>query len=271
MVPMDVNASGQVIWHVEVVTGDQQLRTSELQAIQGPWLKRRTVKELCTSEKALLGWCASAQVRLGTESLEANLKWSTAEVKPTTWRWKGANLQLLAQSAAPIQIGAQAGFAWEHSINTVRFTPGGNYQQCLSNSAMQQVILYDVTARRAWLVSLLSIYHHMLLVYHNMMNPLGNRHLIVAAPSSDGRLSSFNTLRGAGGVVVEGIGEDTLTVRELLMGFSINFSMTSLHPPKGSHIYGYEIMDLVLGSPQSELKTATLKRHGLGWAPLLNE
>jgi hypothetical protein len=270
LVPIGINASGQVIWHVEIASGDQQLRNSELRATQGPWLRRQTLKELHTTE-ALLGWCASAHVRLGTDSLEANVKWSDAKVKPITWHWKGANLQLLAQSAAPIQIGAQGGFAWERICNAVRFTPGGNYTRCLASSTVEQAVLYDVGARRAWLAPLLSIYHHMLLVYHYMMTPLGNRRPIAIAAPSDGASSSLETLKVAGGVAVDGTGEDTLTVRELLMGFSINFSMVSLQPPKGSRIYGYELMDLVMGSPQSELKTITVERHGLGWASRLNE
>ncbi|PKY08708.1 hypothetical protein P168DRAFT_301355 [Aspergillus campestris IBT 28561] len=257
LVPVDINDRGQ-------------LRKSELLATQGSWLQRQTLEELHTAE-ALLGWCASAQVRLGTDSLEANVGWSDAKVKPTTWRWKGANLQLLAQSAAPIQIGAQVGFAWERAVNTVRFTPGGNYTRCLASSMLEQAILYDVSAQRAWLVPLLSIYHHMLLVYHSMMSPPGDRRPIPVAIPSNGSASSLESLRANGAVAVEGVGEDTLTVRELIMGFSINFSMTTLQPPRGSRIYGYEFMDLVVGSPRSDLKTIMVERPGLGWAPLLNE
>lgn len=51
----------------------------------------------------------------------------------------------------------------------------------------------------------------------------------------------------------------------------MNFSNTDVRPYKRSHIYGYELLDLVVESPCSELKTTTVKRQGLGWAPLLIE
>ncbi|KAL4935951.1 hypothetical protein BDV06DRAFT_217036 [Aspergillus oleicola] len=273
LIPIEINASGQILWYLEVSCGNQQLRKSELRATQGSWLQRQTLEELQTAE-ALLGWCASAHVQLGTESLKAaNVRWSNATTKPTTWHWKGVNLQLLAQSAAPIQVGAQLGLSWERIINTVRFTPGGNYTGCLASSMLEQVVIYDVAAQRAWLAPLLSVYHHMLLIYYGVIFPSSSnqRPIPTVKPFSNGASSSFETLRAAGGVVVEGTNEETLTIRELIMGFLINFSMASVRPPKGSRIYGYELLDLVLGSSRSELKAVTVERHGLGWAPLLDE
>lgn len=204
LVLVDVNTSGHVIWHVEIASDDQPLHSFELPTIQGSWLKRRAIEELHTGKEALLGWCASSQVQLGTESLEANVKWSGAKAKPTTWRWKSANLQLLAQSAAPIQIGAQTGFSWYRISNTVRFIPEQNYQRCLSISALQQAILYDVSARRAWLVPLVSIYHHMVLVCHNMITSLDDQQPIPIAAPDDGSISSLVRLQRVGHVVVEG-------------------------------------------------------------------
>ncbi|KAG2416700.1 hypothetical protein HFD88_007916 [Aspergillus terreus] len=269
LVPVDVSPTGQVIWHLEVASGEQQLRKSELEATKGPWLQRQSLEELYTSV-ALLGWCTSAQVRLGTGSLAANVTWSNARAKTTTWRWKGANLQLLAQSAAPLQAGAQVGFSWERVVNTVRFTPGGNYTRCLANSTLEHAVLYDVATQRAWLVPLISVYHHMLLTYQRMMAPLGVVPNSIVSPTA-GSSSSFQVLRDSGGVAIEGSGQDSLTVRELILGFSINFSMTSAQAPKGSRIYGYELLDLVVSSPRSELKATTVKGDGLGWAPLLKE
>ncbi|KAE8373871.1 hypothetical protein BDV26DRAFT_296540 [Aspergillus bertholletiae] len=140
LVPIEISFSGQILWHLEVSSGSQPLYKSELQATQGSWLQKQTLEELQTTE-ALLGWCGSARVDLGTERLDAGtVRWSIATIKPTTWCWKGANLQLLDQSAAPIQIGTQLGLSWEHVINTVRFTPGGNYTGCLASSMLEHVI-----------------------------------------------------------------------------------------------------------------------------------
>lgn len=274
LVPIEINNDGQILWHLEVSAGERQIRTSELHATKGSWLQKPTLEELQTPE-ALLGWCASANIQLGTDRLKAaDVKWSSARVKHTTWRWRGANLQLLAQSAAPLQIGGQLGISWERSINTIRFTPGKNYFNCLVNSRLESVVLYDVAARRAWLVPLTSAYHHMLLMYHGNQSPskTSNQQPIpVVTLSSNGPSSSLEALICSGGVVVEGENEDTLTIRDLIMGFSINFSETKVQPPRRSHIYGYELLDLVMHSHRSELKTITVDRQGLAWAPLLKE
>ncbi|KAF3396585.1 hypothetical protein DPV78_007779 [Talaromyces pinophilus] len=275
LVPIEINNDGQVLWHLEVSAGERQLRTSELHATKGSWLQKSTLEELQTPE-ALLGWCASANIQLGTDRLKAaDVKWSNARVKHTTWRWRGANLQLLAQSAAPLQIGGQLGLSWERSLNTIRFTPANNYTRCLVNSKLESVVLYDVAAQRAWLVPLISAYHHMLLMYYVkqfLPSRKSNQQPIpVITPSSNGASSSFEALSSSGGVVVEGENEDALTIRDLIMGFSINFSRTDVQPPKRSHIYGYELLDLVMHSHRSELKTITVDRQGLAWAPLLKE
>jgi hypothetical protein len=275
LVPIEINSDGLILWHLEVAAGERQLRTSELHATKGSWLQKSTLEELQTPE-ALLGWCASANIQLGTDRLKAaDVKWSNARVKHTTWRWRGANLQLLAQSAAPLQIGGQLGLSWERSFNTIRFTPANNYTRCLVNSKLESIVLYDVAAQRAWLVPLISAYHHMLLIYYGrqfLPSRKSNQQPIpVITPSSNGASSSFEALSSSGGVVVEGENEDALTIRDLIMGFSINFSGTDVQPPKRSHIYGYELLDLVTHSHRSELKTITVDRQGLAWAPLLKE
>ncbi|KAK6810885.1 hypothetical protein RU639_013320 [Aspergillus parasiticus] len=76
LVPTDKNADGQVIWHLEVASHDRQLQTC---------------------------WCTSAEVSLGTDSLDVDMSFPDAKVKPRTGHLEEANLQLLAQSAAPIQ------------------------------------------------------------------------------------------------------------------------------------------------------------------------
>ncbi|KAI9375351.1 hypothetical protein BJX61DRAFT_531672 [Aspergillus egyptiacus] len=241
LIPVDTDSSHRIIWHLETFDEKRQIRKTELRAIHGRWLQRTTLEEL-QSEEALLGWCTVAQVQLGTDSLNANVKWSNAEIKPTTWRWKGANLQFLAQSGAPVQVGGLLGFAWERFSNTVHRN--------------EEVILYNVATRRAWLVPLLCIYHHMLLIYQSVMFPAGSQGRIPTS-SIPSLTSSLDTLRDAGGTVIEGTGSDALTVRDL--------------PPNGSRIYGYELLDLVVGSPRSDLKEISMKREGLGWAPLLDE
>ncbi|KAE8365207.1 hypothetical protein BDV27DRAFT_157120 [Aspergillus caelatus] len=62
LVPIDTNAKGQVIWHLEVA------------------------------------------FMIGSFGLKVDMRWPDVKVRPTTEQLEGANLQLLAQSAAFIQI-----------------------------------------------------------------------------------------------------------------------------------------------------------------------
>jgi hypothetical protein len=247
------------------------LKTSELRATKGLWLKEANLAEL-QSKKALLGWCPEAVVLLGTDSARADVKWSDAEVKRTTWHWTGANLQFTAQSATPLQIGGGAGLSFSRSINTLRFSPSRNYLKCLTSSAMEQIVVYDVSEERAWLVPLLCVLHHMLLVYSKtIQEEYETARVPQAEPASDGASASLDALRDKGQVVIQESGGDNLTVRELLMGFSTNLSKASLQQPHRSKIYGYEFMDIVMDSPRSELKKKRIEKDGLAWTSLLSD
>lgn len=150
--------------------------------------------------------------------------------------------------------------SFDRVTNRVKFTPSGNYLNCLRSSMMEQIVLYDVGTRRAWLVPLLSVFHHMLLVY---VGSIEGDSRGIEAPSasstSDGVLASFRALEYQGGVVVQGSGEDKLNIRDLIMGFSINLAKVSLQAPKRSKVYGYEFMDIVMDSPRNDLKKSKSK------------
>lgn len=77
------------------------------------------------------------------------------------------------------------------------------------------------------------------------------------------------TLRGSGDILIQQEGTDKLTLRDLVMGFSINFAKTSTQKPRYKEIYGYEFMEIVHNSPTADLKAATIERTGLPWTPLL--
>ena len=272
LIPIRETDNGMLLWHLETANHDYQLKISELETIKRQeWLQ--TVDfEYLRSKKALLGWCSKADVLLGTDRLAPTVTWSSAQKKPVSWHWSGANLQVLAQSASPLQIGGQAGMSFDRTVNTLRFNPSRNYLKCLQNSALEQVVLYDASAKRAWLVSLLSVLHHMLLVYTNSLEgSCRTQPAPMALSPFNGTSNSLEALKDAGGCVIQGKNEDSLTIRELIMGFSINLSRATLHKPKRSIIYGYELMDIVMDSPRSELKKQYLNKKGLAWSSLLSE
>jgi hypothetical protein len=271
LIPIELTKDGKIMWHLEVAKDDFQLQICNIEATKKKWL-RDTRLDYLQSQTAVLGWCSDAEVLLGTSRLNLNVTLSDAKSKPISWRWGGANLQLVAQSASPLALGGQLGFTFDRYINTLRFNPSDNYLKCLSNSARQHIVLYDVTAKRAWLVSLLSVLHHMLLVWSDR-NHEGFKKASppTATPGPDCGLASLNALRDQGGLVLDSCGADMTTLRDLIMGFSVNMSKAALHSPKGSKIYGYEFLDIVTESPDSQLKKAKLEKQGLGWISLLNE
>ncbi|KAJ5257044.1 hypothetical protein N7478_013148 [Penicillium angulare] len=271
LIPIRKTEDGMIMWHLEVAKNDFQIKIADIEAIKDPktWLRVEDLDKL-RSHRALLGWCSASNILLGTDRLAMDVTWSNAKIKATSWHWKGANLQLLAQSSAPLQIGGQAGMSFDRTINTIQFSPSGNYLKCLRSSALVPIVLYDVTSKRAWLVSLLSVLHHMLLVYCDTIDE-GLRGAKAPIAKNDGSNGSLEALSGSGGKTVEKSGQDALTIRELIMGFSVNLSKASLQKPKKSTIYGYEFMDIVMDSTRSELKKTTLEKEGLAWTSLLNE
>jgi hypothetical protein len=271
LIPIQLTEDDKVLWHLEIASNDLQLKTSDLRATRQSWLRVEKL-DLLSSKRALLGWCSEADVLLGTNHLTPKVAWSNAKVQHTTWRWKGVNLQVLAQSAAPIQIGGQLGMSFDRAVNTLRFDPSKNYLKCLKNSTLEQIVLYDVSDGRAWLVPLLSVLHHMLLVYADTIQESSRVNSVPTVnPTSDGASSSLEALKDKGSVVVEASGGDTLTIRELVMGFSVNLSRVSPRPPGRSAIYGYEFMDIVMDSPQSELKKRRIDGYSTAWVSILNE
>lgn len=154
----------------------------------------------------------------------------------------------------------------------MKFSAGKNYQKCLTNSVKEQVVLYDVIESKAWLVPLICVFHEMLLAYWQKIPKAHQKGPIpLAVPSADGALASFDALSGSGGCIVEGSGEDQLTIRDLILRFSVNMSKTAICPPWRSKIYGYEFMDIVMDSPQGHLKENRTDKEGLAWISLLRQ
>ncbi|KAJ6108024.1 hypothetical protein N7523_009347 [Penicillium sp. IBT 18751x] len=260
-----------ILWHLEIAEDDFQLKVADLEATRHDWLQTQSLDYL-QSKKALLGWCSKAHILLGTDRLAPEVTWSAARNKPVTWNWKGANLQATFQTASPVQIGLQAGGSFERMSNRLRFDPSAMYLKCLRSSMFEQVIVYDVSAKRAWLVPLLSVLHHMLLVYvHSMEQESLFSIMPVANCRFGGPLDSLKALQDKGDMVIEGSGSHTLTIAQLIMKFSVNMSRLSPQKPKRSTIYGYEFMDIVMDSTRSELKKETLEKDGLAWLSLLDE
>ncbi|KAJ5645193.1 hypothetical protein N7507_011204 [Penicillium longicatenatum] len=274
LVPVRETEDGTIQWHLEVASHGQQIKPSDLQAVQSEWLQTEDLNYLL-SKRALLGWCSQAKLRLGTSTYDLNVTWSGAKSKPFSLELANINLQALAQSAAPAQLGIQAGASWRRVSNTIRFTPSGEYLKCLNDSRSQQIVLYDVSATRAWLVPLISVLHHMLLVYWKRIpEHFRERDVPLADTSSLHQNASYEALVDKGEMVIQNSegSRQSLIVRNLIIGFSINLARISLQKPKArKSIFGYEFMDIVCEPQTTVLKKTTLEKDGLAWLPMLNE
>lgn len=133
LIPIRETEDGMILWHLEIAQDDFQIKAANLEATRHEWLQTESLDYL-QSKKALLGWCSQAQILLGTDRLSPAVTWSTARNKPIAWKWKGANLQDVFQTASPVQIGLQAGGSFERTSNRLRFDPSGMYLKCLRNS-----------------------------------------------------------------------------------------------------------------------------------------
>ena len=271
LIPIEATKDGRIMWHLEVAKDECQLQISDLEATKKQWLREISLENL-QCKPAILGWCSKAEVLLGTGRFRPTVKLSNSSVKPVSWRWGGANLQLVAQSASPMALGGQLGFTFDRCINTISFAPSDNYVKCLRNGVMQHIVLYDVASKRAWLVPLISVFHHMLLNWSEQARGATRKAPPpLASPSCDSGRASLDALSDQGALILDGSGSDATTVRDLIMGFSVNLAKAKLQAPKKSEIYGYEFMDIALESPTSELKKAKLEKGGLGWTPFLDE
>lgn len=269
LIPMERLDDGTIKWHVETCSRKSQFKTAELSATRHTWFQTLELQEL-RSKKARLGWSPKARILLGTGEIPRTVTWSRTETQSISWRWTGANLQFNAQSAVPIQIGGQAGITLKRLLTAVRYNPANNYLKLLNDSSREPMVLYDVIDGRAFLVSKLSVIHHMLLAYCEKLSGFShNLALPLAQPEPDGEQASLKALSAKGDLVIARGGEDTLTLRELVMGFSTNLAKTSLQPPRRSKIYGYEFSDIIHNKPTAKLGRAKLGKQGLPWAPLL--
>jgi hypothetical protein len=88
------------------------------------------------------------------------------------------------------------------------------------------------------MVSMLSVILHMVVAYHKHI--AADTLVPYAQAKANGGQACLEVLRESGSFLVEDRANDKLTLRELIMGYSVNFSKISLHTPGDRNIYGYE-------------------------------
>ncbi|KAH0536674.1 hypothetical protein FGG08_006469 [Glutinoglossum americanum] len=229
--------------------------------------------------RCFLGWCGDAHINLGTEHLTTNVGYSGGQMQKRTLHWSGLTLGWQALSAGPLQAGLTGHVHLALTLNRLSFTPPMVYSQMLSNTSRQVAIVYDAEDRRAWLVPKLSLLLHMSHVWDREYEvpegaatdnpdpiPFVEPHYSVGAVRS--------ALQDSGDIRVRGRGEDTLTLRKLLLGLNINLlkSVDVTEECKGRHIFGFEFMDVVTEPGKgSFMKKIPIRAQGKNWLSIAND
>jgi hypothetical protein len=222
--------------------------------------------------RCFVGWCESAHIYLGTERLSAAVKYSGAKEKERTLHLSGISAGGQAVTAGPVQAGFVGQVNYSFTANRVRFTPSNNFAHMLGNTSKQLAIVYDRGERRSWLVPKLSLLLHMCHAwvsdqgFHQDPIPFVNPHF-----NGD---AVVDVLKDAGDTVVCGQGQDTLKLRRLLLGLSINLlsSINNIEKTKGKNIYGFEFMDIVTEPAQGGcMKEIPIIKEGRSWLMIAND
>jgi hypothetical protein len=212
------------------------------------------------SMRCFVGWCESAQIKLGTEGLRDPVKYSGAQEKEKTLRFNGFSLGFQLVSASPIQAGVNGQANFSFSSHRLPFTPASDYSKMLCDTSKDVVLISDITARRSWLVSKLSLILHLAHAWvteHGSSDPIP-----FAEPHHDGSVVA-EALENKGDIVVRRQGNDSFKLHSLLLGFSINLleSVNRRAKSKGKSLYGFEFMDIVTepgrGAFMKEIKIKT--------------
>lgn len=234
------------------------------------------------SMRCFLGWCASAQLNLGTRHLPALVQYSGARETSKSAALDGVQtlFQLGLNPAGPLSatLGVQANYRF---ISHRRcFTPFGGYCSLLRETAAKTVALYDAAKRRAWLVPMLSLLLHMAHAYvlnsvdgHADEVPLVDAHAdateLIAVLEPLGERPILGHSNGTTSTAPDHV----LLLRQLLLGLRTNLlSTTELTKPSTPRtLHGFEFMDVVTAPDRGAcMKTLELSSAGQAWFPIVN-
>jgi hypothetical protein len=196
--------------------------------------------------RCFVGWCEVAHINLGTRLLAANVGYSCGRDKPKSLESDG--YAFLGQFGASAPLSAIMGLQknYRYSRHRVRFTPTKNYLELLQDSSQQQVVLYDATQRRYWLVPKLSVLLHMSQIYISRSAASQRGSIPYAEPHTDAE-ELLPILGPAGGTrVLEG--QDTeLLFRDFLLALNIRMLKTAeaVRESGRRKLYGFEFLDVV--------------------------
>ena len=236
-----------------------------------PRLRGRSMKtDWLRSRRCFLGWCAEAQINLGTRCLDARVGYSP--------RSRNASRSSVIEGYENMfQIGTSQGISalvgvhrnYRFTSHQRRFTPFGDYCKLLKDTAAEVATVYDTQERRFWLVPKLSLLLHMSHAY--VLNspdiPVDNIPFVEGHSDATELISILEPLSDQPTILNPSSTSAPLLIRQLLLGLNINLLL--LPPPTKSlsrnHLLGFEYRDVITtpgrGSCMKPLPLPSIRHH----------
>ncbi|KAI9667782.1 MAG: hypothetical protein M1821_000601 [Bathelium mastoideum] len=233
-----------------------------------PFLLSEVPRELVTDLKifatlpCFLGWCESAQIKLGSRDLlestlpEANITYSNSKQRGKVLQFTGINAGLQAASAAPLQAGGNLALNYSVASLRLRFGAEAEYLAMILRASQEIVLICDVAKNRSWLLPKLSLLLHMAHIWHKkyVQNSCHSPDPIPFVSPHDEEIDVVLALKSHGGIPVIEQGDDSFKLRTLMLGLNINLQdslpLLELQQSKGDNLFGFEVMDVVTEPPR---------------------
>lgn len=241
VVPVVRQADGSVLWHYEMKEAQgPELRVDDLESLRGEWYQTFDL-DLLINAPALIGWSREGELLIGTDKHTHNTTWAPKESQPLL-HFRG-NLSIT-----------------NAAVN--RLPTSTNYYFMLHRSHHYSWILYDVPAKRAWLVPESSLLLYMVSIY---CKDFGGKKFPPPNTPAGGQNARDYLLRNAELVIWE-----QRTLGDLVTSFATTLGQIAPRYVTGGRIAGYQLMDLVHGAGQMSPETIH-PRPSANWTALLRD
>jgi hypothetical protein len=268
-----IDSGTSIQWHF--VCSEKLLTPHDLQ--EYPVLRVKDAAELRTS-RCFVGWCDPAAILLGTESMKYNTTWTGYQGIENLLKAKEAQVGggLGIGDLSPLQISLQVAKTYEYHSTIQRFPAAQQYEDAIRDLADQVAFVYDVESKRAWLVPSLSLLLYLCHLYFHTkkLDSTISCPIPFAEPSPDGAAAAEKVFRLHGDTTLDGMkggGKPNLRQTLLRLHWSLHDTYKTREKPRGSKIFGSELMDVVQRpGTGSSLKSETLSSSGKAWVHLVD-
>ncbi|KAH6973134.1 hypothetical protein BKA56DRAFT_620496 [Ilyonectria sp. MPI-CAGE-AT-0026] len=111
--------------------------------------------ESLKTTRAVVGWCSQARTMLGMNEMNyCNIDYSTAEASSASLRFSGGAIGVQQFAVAQID------FVLGPKESKASYKRSGTFRQVIGWAATKNVILYDITEKRGWLVKAVDVILH---------------------------------------------------------------------------------------------------------------